>query len=97
MVLKTRPLAHLITPFDGVVLFAGPFKNYGQLLIVDHGDEYMTVLAGMSQIDVAVGQELLAGEPIAQMGQNYTDLYLELRHQGQAIDPVPWFYQEGVK
>lgn len=95
VVLKSRPKARLITPFDGMVLFAGPFQNYGQLLIVDHGNEYMTVMAGMEKIDVAVGQELLAGEPIASMGQTYTDLYLELRYQGQAIDPEPWFSQRG--
>ncbi len=96
LILKTHPNGRLIAPFDGVVLFAGPFQNYGQLLIIDHGNGYMTVLAGMSQIDVMVGQELLAGEPIGQMGQNYTDLYLEMRHQGQAIDPEPWFVKGGL-
>lgn len=91
VILRTHANGRLTAPFDGVVLFAGPFQNYGQLLIIDHGDNYMTVLAGMKQIDVMVGQELLAGEPIGAMGESYTDLYLEMRHQGQAIDPEPWF------
>ncbi len=97
VVLRTRPMARLITPFDGVVLFAGPFQNYGQLLIIDHGNEYMTVLAGMETIHVSVGQELLAGEPIAGMGQDYVNLYLEIRHSGQAIDPEPWYRQGEIK
>ena len=95
IVLKTRSNARVMTPFDGTVLFAGPFQNYGQLLIVDHGDAYLTVMAGMAHIDVSVGQELLAGEPVATMGTNYADLYVELRYQGQAIDPEPWFVKKG--
>ena len=95
IILKTRPRAQITTPYDGTVLFAGPFQNYGQLLIIDHGDEYLTVLAGLGQMEVAVGQEVLAGEPVGIMSPIYTDLYLELRHHGQAIDPEPWFKKGG--
>ena len=76
-------------------MFAGPFQNYGRLLIVDHGDEYMTVLAGMEQINASVGQELLGGEPVGAMGNVYKDLYLEVRHQGMPEDPEPWFKRKG--
>ena len=95
VILKTRPLAQITTPYDGTVLFAGPFQNYGQLLIIDHGDEYLTVLAGLDRMDVTVGQEVLAGEPIGAMSNTYTDLYLEMRYRGQAIDPEPWFKKGG--
>ncbi|MBP5344461.1 MAG: peptidoglycan DD-metalloendopeptidase family protein [Alphaproteobacteria bacterium] len=91
ILIQTRPKAQITTPFDGTVLFAGPFQNYGQLIIIDHGDNYLTVMAGMDKIDAAVGQQLLAGEPVGYMKQNYTNLYLELRHSGQAIDPIEWF------
>ena len=91
MVIKTRPNAQITVPFDGMVLFAGPFQNYGRLLIVDHGDEYLTVMAGMGTINASVGQELLAGEPIGSMNDSYTDLYLELRHKGVPENPEPWF------
>ena len=95
LILKTRPLAQITAPYDGTVLFAGPFQNYGQLLIIDHGSEYLTVLAGLGHMDVAVGQEVLAGEPVGSMSKNYTDLYLEMRYRGQAIDPEPWFKKGG--
>lgn len=95
MVIQTRPNAQITIPYDGVVLFAGPFQNYGRLLIVDHGDEYMTVLAGMEQINASVGQELLGGEPVGAMGNVYKDLYLEVRHQGMPEDPEPWFKRKG--
>ena len=95
LVIKTRPNAQITVPFDGTVLFAGPFQNYGRLLIVDHGDEYLTVLAGMGTINASVGQELLAGEPIGSMNNYYTDLYLELRHKGVPENPEEWFKQKG--
>ena len=95
IILKTRPMAQITTPYDGTVLFAGPFQNYGQLLIIDHGDEYLTVLAGLDRMEVTVGQEVLAGEPIGAMSNNYTDLYLEIRYRGQAVDPEPWFRKGG--
>ncbi len=95
IILKTRPLAQITSVYDGTILFAGPFQNYGQLLIIDHGDEYLTVLAGLGHMDVTVGQEVLAGEPIGAMSDSYTDLYLEMRYRGQAIDPEPWFKKGG--
>ena len=89
--LSTRPSARVIAPFDGTVLFAGPFKNYGELVILDHGDSYLTLLAGMETINPAVGQQVLAGEPIGQMKDVKPDLYIEIRKDGQPIDPTLWF------
>ena len=91
MVLTTRGGAQVAAPFDGTVLFAGPFQNYGKLVIIDHGDNYLTVLAGMDTITTSVGSQLLTGEPIGRMGADYTALYLEVRQNGQAINPRPWF------
>jgi septal ring factor EnvC (AmiA/AmiB activator) len=79
--------------FDGRVAFAGPYRGYGQLLIIDHGEGYHTLLAGFSRIDVVLGQWLLAGEVVGAMGRT-TDggpnLYVELRYNGDAINPLPW-------
>lgn len=91
IVIATRKGAQVTAPFDGTVLFAGPFQNYGQLVIIDHGDNYLTVLSGMDTITTSVGSQLLAGEPIGRMSMDYVNLYLELRQNGQAIDPRPWF------
>lgn len=91
IVIATRKGAQVTAPFDGTVLFAGPFQNYGQLVIIDHGDNYLTVLAGMDKITTAVGSQVLTGEPIGRMSMDYVNLYLEVRQNGQAINPRPWF------
>jgi septal ring factor EnvC (AmiA/AmiB activator) len=89
--IATRSRAQVITPSNGVVLFAGPFRGYGQLLIIEYGDGYHILLAGMDRIDAAVGQSLLAGEPIGVMTDTTApELYVELRHEGQPINPLPW-------
>ncbi|MBR5130788.1 MAG: peptidoglycan DD-metalloendopeptidase family protein [Alphaproteobacteria bacterium] len=91
MIISTRSNAQVISPFDGSVLFSGPFKNYGHLLIIDNGDNYLTLLAGMEKIYVNVGQDLLAGEPVGQTKYQNPTLYIEIRKDGTAINPRPWF------
>ena len=86
-----RASARVIAPFDGAVLFAGPFKNYGQVIILDHGDSFLTLLAGMETVNPSVGQTVLAGEPIGQMKISKAELYIEIRNNGQVLDPAGWF------
>ena len=91
--LETRPDAQVVTPFDGKVVFAGPFRTYGQILIIEHRGGYHTLLAGLAQIDAVVGQWLLAGEPLGSMATRKSGkpvLYVELRRNGQPINPLPW-------
>jgi septal ring factor EnvC (AmiA/AmiB activator) len=100
--LQTRGEARITAPSDGWVVYAGPFRSYGQLLIINAGGGYHILLAGMSRIDVSLGQFVLAGEPIAVMGtfalanQGGNDssrpvLYVEFRKDGRPIDPDPWW------
>ncbi|MBP5399675.1 MAG: peptidoglycan DD-metalloendopeptidase family protein [Alphaproteobacteria bacterium] len=89
--IATRPQAQVISPYDGAVIFAGPFRGYGNLIIIEHGEGYMSLLAGMASIDCEVGQMLLAGEPVGQMPNNSNDhLYVELRKDNKPIDPRAW-------
>lgn len=91
--IRARAGAQVVAPFDGQVAYAGPFRGYGLILIIDHGGRYHTILAGFDRIDAVVGQWVLAGEPIARMGDAAGDspeLYFELRRTGQAINPLPW-------
>jgi murein hydrolase activator len=91
--IETRAGAQVIAPFDGKVVFAGPFRAYGLLLIIEHSEGYHTLLAGMSRIDAEIGQWLLSGEPVGIMGQasdSPPSLYVELRRNGQPINPLPW-------
>ena len=102
--IATRPGALVASPADGWVAFSGPYRTYGQLLIINAGDGYYIVLAGMDRINVAVGQFVLAGEPVASMGEASGKtaaaiaigaaqpvLYVEFRKDGAAIDPGPWW------
>ncbi|HYB11169.1 MAG TPA: peptidoglycan DD-metalloendopeptidase family protein [Alphaproteobacteria bacterium] len=91
--LRTRPGAQVVASFDGQVAFAGPFRGYGQILIIEHSEGYHTLLSGLSRIDVAAGQWVLAGEPVGIMGSGESggpELYVELRRNGRPIDPLPW-------
>jgi len=95
----TRPGAEVVAPFDGRVLFAGAFRGYGQILIIGHGDGYHSLVAGLDRIDSSVGQWLVAGEPIGRMSADEAKprLYLELRHDGQPINPLPWLATRDAK
>jgi septal ring factor EnvC (AmiA/AmiB activator) len=106
--LQTRPEARITAPADGWVVYAGEFRSYGQLLIINAGGGYHVLLAGMSRIDVNLGQFVLAGEPIAVMGssgapsQSGDDnsrpvLYVEFRKDGRPIDPDPWWAEASEK
>lgn len=103
VLLRSRPGALVIAPHDGNVLYAGPFEGFGRILIIEHGDGYHTLLAGLARVDMSVGTRVLAGEPVGAMavteagtgsagaGGGMPELYLELRHNGDPIDPLPWF------
>lgn len=97
--IRTRPRAQVVSPFDARVEFAGPFNTYGGLLILNVGDDYYIVLAGMAVTYATVGQSVLAGEPVGAMPeqtQTAPELYLELRRNGVAIDPAPWLRGRAV-
>ncbi|MEK4032983.1 peptidoglycan DD-metalloendopeptidase family protein [Methylocystis sp. IM2] len=94
----------VVAPCDGWVAFSGPYRTYGQLLIINAGDGYYVVLAGMSRSNVNVGQFVLAGEPVASMGDGAAQtaatiaigakqpiLYVEFRKDGASIDSSPWW------
>ena len=108
--LATRPGSQVTTPCDGWVVYAGPFRSYGQLLILNAGGGYHVLIAGMERISVNIGQFVLTGEPVATMGAtsqvasilatNATQpvLYVEFRKDGTPIDPGPWWAaNEGEK
>jgi septal ring factor EnvC (AmiA/AmiB activator) len=108
--LATRIGAQVTTPCDGWVVYAGPFRSYGQLLILNAGGGYHVLIAGMERISVNIGQFVLTGEPVATMGTtsqvasilaanaSQPVLYIEFRKDGTPIDPGPWWAaNEGEK
>ncbi len=102
--IATRGGAGVSSPSDGWVVYAGPFRSYGQLLIINAGGGYHVLLAGMERINVELGQFVLAGEPVGVMGNRQLAsvgaegtgaqqplLYVEFRKDGTSIDPAPWW------
>ena len=101
--IATRAGAQVTAPADGWVVYAGPFRSYGQLLILNVGGGYHVLLAGMDRISVDLGQFVLTGEPVAVMGKgshiaailatgsSQPVLYVEFRKDGIPVDPGPWW------
>ena len=92
LLIEARTGAEVTAPYDGEVVFTGPFLNYGQMVIIRHSGDFHTLLAGLAKIDVESGQFLLEGEPIGAMGEadSAHQLYVELRKNNQPIDPAAW-------
>jgi septal ring factor EnvC (AmiA/AmiB activator) len=93
IILQTRRRAQVISPYDAYIEFSGEFRGYGQLLLLNVGDGYHIVLAGLSAVYGVTGQSVLAGEPLGEMGDGGRagpELYVEFRKDGETIDPAPW-------
>ena len=90
IIVKTRPQAQVVAPFDGNVIFAGPFRGYGNVIIIEHGKGYLSLMAGLDTIDCELGQMLLAGEPIGLMPEEDSKLYVEIRKDNHPINPLTW-------
>ena len=105
IVIATQAASQIITPAGGKVEFAGKFRGYGEMLIINPGEGYLLLLAGLGQITATPGQSVKAGEPVGLMGtnsegltltkglpkQNTPVLYVEFRHNGDPVDPAPWW------
>lgn len=102
--LVTRADAQVVAPADGWVLYKGPYLNYGQIIILNTGQGYTALLAGLETVTVDIGQFVLMGEPLGTMGSrtigrtvttsagnSQPTLYIELRHNNAPIDPTGWW------
>ncbi|MEM9105075.1 MAG: murein hydrolase activator EnvC [Pseudomonadota bacterium] len=104
MMVSTTTDAIVTAPADGWVVYSGPFRSYGQLIILNAGDGYHLVLAGMGSTNTDIGQFVVAGEPVGRMASTKVasatalalastepTLYIEFRRNGKPIDPAPWW------
>jgi len=80
---------------NGTVLFSDWLKGYGLVTVLDHGEGYMSLYGHNQALLKSVGDRVETGEPIALVGQsggqNQSGLYFEIRRDGQAVNPTPWF------
>jgi septal ring factor EnvC (AmiA/AmiB activator) len=100
----TNADAPVRAPADGWVLYTGNYLNYGQIVILDAGQDYTILLAGMARVDVKPGQFVLMGSPVGSMGSRTIGrtvatsagaqrptLYIEMRNKNVPIDPTGWW------
>ena len=91
-------------PADGWVLYAGDYLNYGQIVILDAGQDYTILLAGLDSIDAKLGQFVRMGDKLGTMGSRTIGrtvatsagaarptLYIEMRNKDAPIDPTGWW------
>lgn len=84
--------ALVYAPTNATVAYAGPFRKYNQILILSHHGKYHTLLIGLEEVEVSVGQTVLAGEPVGYTApKNPSHVYVELRENEKPVDPTPWF------
>ena len=100
----TRADAQVVAPADGWVLFQGDYLNYGQIVIINAGQDYTLLLAGLAKVDVQIGQFVMMGEPVGTMGSqtigrtvatsagvSRPTLYIEMRKNNEPVDPTGWW------
>lgn len=110
IVIATTPAAVVTAPADGTVVYAGQFRSYGKMVILNPGSGYHIVLSGMDAVNVHAGQFVLSGEPIGAMGDkrvasaaafsletNRPTLYIEFRKDGNSVDSRPWWAKDAGK
>lgn len=95
LTIEARAGALVVAPKSGVISFAGPFKRYGNLIIIEHEKGLHSLVAGLEKIDTVVGQRVNVGEPIGKMPESdlaaKPRLYYELRQNGEPVDPAMIF------
>lgn len=90
---RAKPGGLVVAPMGGIIKFAGAFRNYGQLIVIQHENNYHSLVGGLGRISVALGQSVQSGEPLGNMPSgassgNGVTLYYELRQKGRPVDPA---------
>jgi septal ring factor EnvC (AmiA/AmiB activator) len=98
--MQTAPGASITAPAGAEIAYAGPFRSYGHVLILNLDGGYALVLTGLETINVRVGDTVAAGQAVGTMSRAATpapELYIEVRHQGRTVDPGRWLSARGLE
>jgi septal ring factor EnvC (AmiA/AmiB activator) len=86
--LAARAGAQAVAPAPGRVAFAGPYRGYGSIIIIDHGNGWTSLVTGLAQVDTVVGRNVVAGSPLGLAGPGRPVVSLELRRDGKPVNPL---------
>lgn len=89
LTIATRPGALAVAPTAGRVVFAGPYRGYGQIVIIDHGGGWTTLITGLLRLNAAVGDNVRQGDPLGVAGPGRPTVTVELRRNGRPVNIVP--------
>ncbi len=96
---QTRAGAQVVAPAAGEIAYAGPFRGYGNVVILNVAGGYALVLTGLETVRVRVGETAIAGQPVGEMpnsGASAPELYVEVRRDGRPVDPARWLSARGL-
>ncbi|MEZ5734533.1 MAG: peptidoglycan DD-metalloendopeptidase family protein [Novosphingobium sp.] len=88
--LATRAGAQVVAPASGRVAFAGPYRGYGSIVIIEHPGGWTTLVTGLARLDTRVGEELVSGSPLGITGAGEPEVTLELRREGEPVNPLQY-------
>ncbi len=88
--LAPRAGAQVVAPADGRVVFAGPYRGYDGIVIIEHSGGWASLVTGLSHLQAEVGDELVGGAPIGLAGADRPAITLELRQGGQPVSPLQY-------
>ncbi|GMM91764.1 murein hydrolase activator EnvC family protein [Qipengyuania sp. MTN3-11] len=88
LVLVPRPGAQIVAPAAGRVSFAGPYRGYGRIVIVEHANGWTSLVTGLGLLDARVGQDVVAGSPLGRASRGGPRIGLELRRSGTPVNPL---------
>ena len=90
LVLATRANAQVVAPAPGRVAFAGPYRGYGRIVIIEHDGTWTSLITGLVRLDVAVGESVVAGSPVGITGPTRPQVMVELRRGGETVNPLQY-------
>lgn len=88
LTIATRPSALVVAPGAGRIAFAGPYRGYGAIVIIEHAQGWTSLITGLATTQLTPGQAVVAGSPLGQAGPQDPRITIELRRNGTAVDPA---------
>jgi len=88
LALATAPGAQVVAPGSGRVAFAGPYRGFGRIIIIEHDGGWTSLITGLARTQARVGDAVIAGAPLGVTGRDEANVTFELRRDGEPVNPL---------